>query len=93
MNRGGVIALQLSRGEHGEAALALMAQLRAYYPDSAYVADFSGSVYENVGQLEDAASEYERAITLAMEQGLHPNAMHTDRLERDLARVRGEARD
>lgn len=86
----GVAGLQLSREGHGAAALALMAQLRAHYPDNAYIADFSGSVYENLGQLDNAAREYERAITLAAEQGLHPNAMHTDRLERDLARVRGE---
>lgn len=84
----GVVALQLSRGDHQEAALALMAELRAYYPDSAFIADFSGSVYENVGQLDDAASEYARAIALTDEQDLHPNAMHKDRLERALARVR-----
>ena len=86
----GVTALRLSRGEHGDAALALMEQLRGYYPDSAYVADFSGSVYENVGQLDDAAREMERTIELANEQRLHPNAVHTDRLERGLKRVRGE---
>lgn len=87
----GVAGLQLSREGHGDAALALMAQLRAYYPDNAFVADFSGSVFENLGQLYEAAREYERAITLAEEQGLHPNRLHTDRLERNLERVRGEA--
>lgn len=87
----GVAGLQLSREGHGAAALALMAQLRTHYPGNAYIADFSGSVYENLGQLNEAAREYERAIALAAEQGLHPNAMHTDRLERDLERVRDEA--
>ncbi len=86
----GVTAMQLSRSDHGAAALALMAQLRAHYPDNAYIADFSASAYENVGQLGEAASEYERAIALAVAQGLHPNAIHADRLERNLARVRGE---
>ncbi len=89
----GVVALQLSRGSHGDAALALMAELRSYYPDSAFIADFSGSAFENVGQPGDAADEYARAIKLAEEQGLHPNAMHLDRLQRNLARVREAAQD
>lgn len=87
----GVAALRLSRGEHGDAALAVMEQLIAHYPDSAYMADFAASVHENLGRYDDAVRENERAIALAHEQGLHPNSMHLDRLERALARVREEA--
>jgi len=84
----GVAALQLSRGEHGESALAVMDQLVAHYPENAYVASFAASVHENLGHYEDAARENERAIALTQEQGLHPNSMHLDRLESALARVR-----
>ncbi|MHA7873573.1 MAG: tetratricopeptide repeat protein, partial [Hyphococcus sp.] len=87
----GVAALRLSRGEQGEAALAVIEQLIAHYPESAYVADFAASVHENLGRYDDAVRENERVVALTREQGLHPNSLHLDRIERALARVRESA--
>lgn len=84
----GVAALMLGRDGHHEAALALMARLRDHHPNDAHVASFGASVFENAGRLEDAEAEFARTIKLTNEQGLHPNAMHLDRLERGLERVR-----
>jgi len=84
----GVTAMGLSRNGHGEAALALMAELRTYYPENSFVASFSAAVYSNLEQYERAENEYLRAIAIAREKGLHPNTIHIDRLERGLNRVR-----
>ena len=84
----GIAALGLSRGENSDAALALMAQMRAHYPENAHVASFSASVFENTGDHQSAEAEYRRAADIAREKGLHPNAIHLDGLERGIARNR-----
>ncbi len=85
----GVLAMQLARDGRGEAALALIDQLLAFYPQSAYVADFSRAVNETLGRYEIAEGEAERAIALTRAQDLHPNAIHLERLERALDRLQG----
>ena len=84
----GVTAIGLSRNGNGEAALALMKALRRHYPENAHVANFSATVYSNLQRFERAESEYIRAIAIARERGLHPNAIHIEQLERGLSRVR-----
>ena len=83
----GIVALTLSRGETGDSALAIMNHLRQHHPDSAMVAEFSGLVFERTGNKDDAAREFRRTIKLTNEQGLHPNAVHLDRVNAALERV------
>lgn len=84
----GVAALGMMRRDQLPAALATMRHLRQYHPQNPDVAAFSARVLEADGQLEAAAAEYERAIHLATEHGLHPNEIHIGRLQRGLERVR-----
>jgi hypothetical protein len=44
-------------------------------------------VFERTEKFQEATSEYKRAMQLAREQGLHPNAIHLDRLQASLERV------
>ena len=83
----GIVALTLSRGENGASALAIMEELRKHHPDSAMVAEFSGLVFERTGHRDKAAGEFGRVMQLANEQGLHPNAVHLDRVQASLERV------
>ncbi len=83
----GVVAQKLVRSEHADAAMAIMKHLRRHYPGSPDVAAFSAGVYERSDRPEQAAEEYRRAIQIATEDGLHPNAIHLARLQRGLARV------
>jgi pimeloyl-ACP methyl ester carboxylesterase len=84
----GVTATALSRDSYGEAALALTAQLRNYYPQNPHVAAFSATVYENLKRFDLAEHEILRAIAIAKEQKLHPNEIHIDQLQRRLDRLR-----
>ncbi len=84
----GVTAIALSQNDKGEAALALMAQLRTYYPGNPHVAAFSASVFENLEQFAHAEQEILRAIAIANKRKLHPNEIHIDQLKRRLDGVR-----
>ena len=77
----GVAAFALTRDGHGGAAIALIENLKTYYPDNAHVADFAASVYEQNGETARAAEENARALALIEQYGLHPNALHRDRLD------------
>ena len=88
----GVTATSLSRNGHGEAALAIMAELRIYYPHNPHVAAFSAYVYSNLNQVEHAENEYLRSIAIANERGLHPNSIHIDQLKRGLERLQKRRR-
>jgi predicted alpha/beta superfamily hydrolase len=84
----GVAAFTLTQEEHGDAAIALMDNLKSYYPKNGRVANFAASVFEMNEQYEEALQEYERAIEIVTEQKLHPNTLHKGSLERGAERVR-----
>lgn len=84
----GVAAMKMTRAGHLKAALATMRHLSSYHPDSPHVAAFSAGVFEQSGQLAEAAAQYQRAINIARQHGLHPNEIHLARLQRGLERVR-----
>jgi hypothetical protein len=75
-------------GMDAEAALATMRHLRMHHQQSPNVAAFSAGIFEQNGQLAEAAREYERAIKIARDHDLHPNAIHLAPLQRGLDRVR-----
>lgn len=83
----GVAAMGMMRAGHADAALATMRHLRMHHPDSPHVASFSATVFEQSGRLAEAASEYERAMKITRQHGLHPNEIHLARLQRGLERV------
>lgn len=87
----GIAAIRLSRTERADAAIALMDRTRRYHAENANFAAFSAQVYENAGAFERAIGEYQRAIAIARRDGLHPNAIHIDRLEAGIARIRETA--
>ena len=84
----GVVAFTLTQEGHSDAAIALMNNLKSYYPQSGRVANFAASVFEMNERYEDALREYERAIEIVTEQNLHPNTLHKDSLESGAERVR-----
>jgi len=84
----GIVALNLTREDLGPEALAVMEALRQHHPQSAIVAEFSGMVYERTSNPDQALEEYARAIQLANELGLHPNAIHIDRIQASIERIR-----
>ncbi len=81
----GVAATGLAQSGNTEAAIALVRNLRRHQPDNAHVASFAAGIYRAAGDTGNAIAEYRRAIALAEAQGLHPNAMHLDRLRQRLA--------
>jgi predicted alpha/beta superfamily hydrolase len=83
----GIVALNLVREDLDEEALAVMEAIRKHHPQNAIAAEFSGMVLERTENFQEATSEYKRAMQLAREQGLHPNAVHLDRLQASLERV------
>ena len=86
----GVTAMLLARSEHQDAAQAITRNLRAHFPDHAYVAAYSAWVYESSGMPADAAREFQRVIDIAERDDLHPNAIHLDRIRRGLERVQAD---
>ncbi len=83
-----VAAMGMMSAGHTEAALATMRHLRMHHLQSPDVAAFSAGVFEQNGQLAEAAGEYQRAINITRENDLHPNTIHLARLQRGLDRVR-----
>lgn len=61
--------------------------LRRYYPDNAYIALYSASVFENSGRLPQALAETERSISLVRAQGLDPNELQVSMLEAKHERI------
>lgn len=85
----GVTALTLAREPAtAEAARSVTAQLRRYFPDNAFIAFYSATVYEQSGMLAEALAEAERAITLAEERRLDPNELQIETLESSRQRIR-----
>ncbi len=77
----GVTALGLARDPvTADAALAVTAALRNFYPDNAFIALYSATVYESAQQFELALSETERALALAQAQNLDPNELQLEML-------------
>lgn len=83
----GVAAINLSRDGHHEAAAELIAQTREHHREHAHLEAFAGQVHENAGNLRDARRAYERAIEITKADGLHPNAIHLNRLNAGLDRI------
>ncbi len=81
----GVAATGLAQAGNTDAAIAILRNLRRHQPDNAHVASFASGVYRIAGETDNAIAETRRAIALAEAQGLHPNAMHLDRLRQRLA--------
>ncbi len=84
----GVVAFTLTQEENGDAAMALINNLKSFYPRNAHVANFAASVFEMNERYEEAPREYERAIEIVAEQKLHPNTLHKGSLESGAERVR-----
>ena len=85
----GVTAMSLVREPaSAEAARSLTAQLRRYFPDNAFIALYSATVYERSGMLAEALAEADRAIALAEEQRLDPNELQIDTLKASRERIR-----
>lgn len=82
-----ITAILLARDGRHEAGLAVMAAMRRHFPDDAHVASFSANVFRRTGDLEGAEGELRRAIRLAREQGLDPNAIQIEDLEQALERI------
>lgn len=83
----GVAAIRLSSDDAPDAAKELIKRTLPYHRDDANFAAFAARVYENAGELDRARKQYERALDLAEEFGLHPNVIHLDRLNAGLARI------
>lgn len=84
----GVVSLTLTQEGHGEEAIAIIINLKYYYPQNAHIASFAASVFESNGQYKKALKEYERAIKIVTEQKLHPNTVHKRSLEIGAERMR-----
>ncbi len=84
----GVVAFTLTQEGHGGAAIALMNNLKSFYPQNGHVANFRASVFEMNERHEEALREYERTIEIVNKQGLHPNRLHKGSLESGVERLR-----
>ena len=84
----GVAAFTLTQEGNGDAAIALMNNLKSFYPRYGHVANFAASVFEMNERYEEALREYERAIEIVTEQKLHPNTLHKGSLESGAERAR-----
>jgi len=60
----GVAAFTLTQDGHGAAAMAVINNLKSYYPQNGHVANFAASVFEMNERYEEALLEYERAIEI-----------------------------
>ncbi|MEO1251373.1 MAG: alpha/beta hydrolase-fold protein [Pseudomonadota bacterium] len=89
----GVAAAGMSRNGDAEAAIAIVEETAPFHPDNASFASLAAQVYENAGRLEKARSEFDRAVRLAEEYDLHPNAIDIDRLQAGLARIDAKISD
>jgi len=84
----GVAAIHLSLSNHPEAGLTIIERTKKYHAENANFAAFSAQVHENAGEFNQAINEYERAIMIARRDGLHPNAIHLDRLQAGVSRIK-----
>ena len=78
----------MTQEENGDAAIAILENLKTHYPNSAHVASFAAPVFEMNGHYEKALNEYKRGLALVIEQKLHPNMVHKGTLERGVERMR-----
>lgn len=83
----GVAAAMLSRDDPA-AGIEMIKRVQPYHGENANFIALSAQVFENAGDYQTAAREYQRAIDLAKSLSLHPNVIHLDRLEAGLQRVR-----
>ncbi|HNS85659.1 MAG TPA: alpha/beta fold hydrolase [Parvularculaceae bacterium] len=86
----GIAAIRLSHSDRPEAGLAVIKRAKKYHAENANFAAFAAQVHENAGEFNQAISEYERAIMIAKRDGLHPNAIHLDRLNAGVARIKAK---
>jgi len=91
----GIAAIRLSGSESPDAGPAVIERAMKYHQENAHFAAFAAQVQENTGNFDAAIMEYERAIKIAKRDGLHPNAIHLDRLENGVERnkLKRTARD
>ncbi|MBT8471761.1 MAG: hypothetical protein KJN99_04095 [Marinicaulis sp.] len=89
----GVAAMVMSRGEHIEAAVAMIEETLPYHEDNALFLAFAATVHENAGDFDKALATNGRAIALVKERNLHPNSMHLERLTEAAARIRSKQQD
>lgn len=86
----GIAAIRLSRGDNPEAGVAMIDRTRKYHVENANFAAFAAQVNENAGHFDRAIEEYKLAILIAERDGLHPNAIHLDRLKAGIERIRAK---
>ncbi len=88
----GVVALSLAQ-QNNKAAIAIINNLKFYYPENGHVANFAAMVFESDMQYVEALKEYERAIEIVKEQNLHPNSIHMEDLESGIKRIQKKIKE
>ncbi len=87
----GVAAFSIVREKQlNKEAIAIIDNLKKYFPNHPRVAMFSAMLNERVGQNQKALEEYLRTKKLTIELGFHPNIIQLPQLESSIERIKSK---